>query len=163
MTKLSKSVTKLWQNAFKVWSNVMIADKIFDSRMIMEQCLWYNSCIRKGNNVANDMKLYTSGITQVRNIMVDDRLLSFEELIFKYGNMCDFLKYAQILSAITKLWKTNLNNILEYDLTDKFYQLLSCHKNFDRNLYDLVLPKYCLLPIHKLVESEIEIDKSNIN
>ena len=49
------------------------------------------------------MKLYTSGITQARHIIVGDKLLSFKELIFKYGNVFDFLKYAQILSAISKL------------------------------------------------------------
>ena len=48
-------------------------------------------------------------------------------------------------------------------MTDKHYQLLSCCKNFVRNLYDLILPKYCLLPMHKQVEWEIELDKSNIN
>ena len=129
----------------------------------MEQSLWYKSHIRIGNNVAYEMKLYTSGITQVRDKMVGDRLLSFEELISKYGNVCDFLKYAQILSAIPKLWKTNISNILEYELTYKPYQLLPCCKNFIRNLYDFILPKYCLLPVHKQVEWEIALDKSNIN
>ena len=110
MTKLSRSVTKFWQNVFQAWSTVTFTDKIFDSRMIMELSSWYNSHIRIGNNVAYDMKFYTSGITQVRDIMVGNRLLSFEELISKYG---------QILSVLPKLLKTNLNNILEYELTDK--------------------------------------------
>ena len=95
--------------------------------------------------------------------MVSNRLLSFKDLIFKYSNVCDFLKYAQILSVIPKLWKRNLNYILQYELTDKPYQLLSCYKNFVRNFYDLILPKYSLLPVHKQVEWEIKLDKSNIN
>ena len=121
---MSKSATKFWQNVFQAWSSVTFTDEIFDSRMIIEQSSWYNSHIRIGNNVVYDTKLYTSGTTQVRDIMVGNRLLSFEDLISKYGNMCNFLKYAQILSVIPKLWKTNLNNILEYALTDKPYQLL---------------------------------------
>ena len=92
MTKLSRSVTKFWQNVFQAWSTVTFTDKIFDARMIMELSSWYNSHIRIGNTVSYDMKLYTSGITQVRDIMVGNRLLSFEELISKYGNVCDFLK-----------------------------------------------------------------------
>ena len=163
MTKLSKFVTKIWTNVFQAWCIVTFTDKIFNSTMIMEQSLWYNGHIRIGNNVAYDMKLYTSGIIQVGDMMVGNRLLSFKEFISKYGNVCDFLKYTQILSVIPKLWKTNLNNILEYELNDQPYQLLSCHKNYVRNFYDLILPKYCMLCTHKQVEWEIELDKSNIN
>ena len=43
--------------------------------MIMEHSLWYNSHVRIGNNVAYDMKLYTSGITWVRDKMVGNRLI----------------------------------------------------------------------------------------
>ena len=75
MTKFSKSVTKFCKNVFQEGNIVTFTDKIFDSRMTMEQSLWYNSHIRIGNNVAYDMKLYTSGITQVWDIMVGDRLL----------------------------------------------------------------------------------------
>ena len=95
--------------------------------------------------------------------MVGYRLLSFEEIVFKYDNVCDFLKYAQILSAIPKLWKANCNHILEYELTEKPYQLLSCHSNFVRNLYDIIHQKYCLLSMHKQLEWGIKFDKSSIN
>ena len=83
MTKLSKSATKFWQNVFQAWSIITFINKIFDSRMIMEQSLRYNSHIRIGNNVAYDMKFYTFGITQVKEIMVSNRPLSFKELILK--------------------------------------------------------------------------------
>ena len=64
MTTFSKFVTQFWQNVFQAWSIVTFTDKIFDSRMVIEQSLWYNSHIRIGNNVTYDMKMYTSGITQ---------------------------------------------------------------------------------------------------
>ena len=83
MNKLSRSVTKFWQNVFQAWSIVMFTNKIFHSRMIMEQSLWYSNHIRIGNNVAYDMKLCTSGIIQVKDIMVGNRQLSFKEPILQ--------------------------------------------------------------------------------
>ena len=77
--------------------------------------------------------------------------------------MCDFLKNAQILSAIPKLWKTNIDNVLEFELTDMPYLQLSCPKNIFRNFHDLILPKYCLLPMNRQVEWEKELNKSNNN
>ena len=102
------------------------------------------------------MKSYTFGITNVRHIMLGGKLLSFKELVSKYSNVCDFLKYAEILSAIPKLPRTNLKNILDYELTNKPYHMLSFHKNIVRNLYDLIPPKHCLLLMHKQEEWEIE-------
>ena len=70
------------------------------------QILWSNSHIRKQNRPLYSRKMYESGITTLQDLVhhQENRLMNYEEIKDKFGDVGHFLYVGTIHAAIPKAW-----------------------------------------------------------
>ena len=79
---------------------------------ILDQCLWYNSYIKRANRVWYVPKAANIGLTHVRHIFskASKSFLTYNECVNKFGNVINHLNYVGLIASIPPLWK--LENVL---------------------------------------------------
>ena len=83
---------------------------------IMEQIVWYNSCIRVANKPVFMDKCFKAGFLKIKDILrIDGTLYNYEEFVAKYGAVTNFVSYNGLISAIPSTWKGTLKKNSEND------------------------------------------------
>ena len=75
-----------------------------------EEGLWFNTFVRNKNGPVYYDKMYRAGIRKIIDIYdhVNHKFLEFEEIIYEYGEIGNFLEYRALIAAIPTKWKESL-------------------------------------------------------
>ena len=97
--------------AWKVWASVNFIIPT-STQDVLNQYLWFNHHIRRAGILWSVPAAQRNGPYQIRDInnMLENRFLSYNELILKYGQVMDFVTYASLLRTIPKAWLASLRD-----------------------------------------------------
>ena len=96
-------------SVLKAWSKTCFSTPR-SKEEILDQPLWLNSHIRKGNQLLNNEKMRKRGIFFVRDIFDEKNgvALPFEDINRSYGNVGNFIEYLACTQQIPPNWKKRL-------------------------------------------------------
>ena len=101
-----------WCDVYRSWCNYNFRSP--DSAdEILNQVIWYNSCIRRDNKPIYSNNLFTNGIVYIHNLFHQEKrqIYTFQEFVTKYGYITDWLSYENVTRSIPQLWKNILKNM----------------------------------------------------
>ena len=77
---------------------------------ILTQVIWYNSFIKRANQMCYIDKMYNAGIVTISDIFdrSNNHCYNFDEFQLKYEATVDFVTYALILHLIPSWWRMML-------------------------------------------------------
>lgn len=123
-----KDIYKLCRSVF--WADVLLAWNIYKYQEIqtcqhmLQQKLWGNSLIRINNSIIGNNLAWQSGLIFVSDLYINSTLLSYEQIVLKFGNIMSWFEHQQLVDAVPILWRQSIER-----------QGAGCH----RNLVDLSL------------------------
>ena len=93
------------------WSKFNYDSVIDNTEQMLHSPIWGNSLIRKVNRPIFDREIIDSNIETILQIYdVNNRFLTFQELINQFGVNFEYLYYYGILATIPRLWKHTIKN-----------------------------------------------------
>ena len=140
-----KDVKKIIRHSF--WKFVLKAWAYYNYQKpethdeIVHQVLWLNSDIRRGGTPFISKDFHRKGIIKLKDITQNNMLMSYNELIQKYGKGLNWLEYKGLCKAIPNTWKDMLvqeQNVGNY--IPKYDQLLKKPKA-SANIYSQLIAK----------------------
>ena len=101
-----KKIPFFWKDVIVKWAKYNFIEPTNISSII-SQPLWFNSCIKNANNSMIYMtKAYDSGIFNIHDLLINNKLATFEQISSKYPNSgLNFLSYYGLINAIPRTWK----------------------------------------------------------
>ena len=94
-----------WSEVLTRWCeyNFFTSQNVND---IMEQIIWLNYYIRIYYKPVNNYKCWNSGLIRMADLYNSDKeVLSYNQIIRRFGSCTTFVEYYSLLEAILKLWK----------------------------------------------------------
>ena len=91
-----------WTNVLEAWAKVNF--KVPTSKAeVMNQCIWYNSCLKIGGCSFFWPKVYKSGLQKVEQIFNGGQLLDYESARLEFK--ITVMQWNSLISTIPKTWK----------------------------------------------------------
>ncbi len=90
-----------WYNVLTAWCHYNFEEKT-DIDSIMESPLWLNSELLIFGKPMVSKKCMEHNIIYIKDLMVNNRFMTFDEFTTNHGNVLNFLKYYGILKAISQ-------------------------------------------------------------
>jgi len=104
----------LWNQTLYLWYEYNFKDKelIVDTEEILNQHLFFNSCILINNKPLHNMKMFNVGIRKIKDIydMKNNRFKNLGEIQKEYKTDIPVLTYLGIYTSIPKVWKNVLKD-----------------------------------------------------
>lgn len=101
--------TSFWIDVLRAWSEIhfKILENVLD---IKNQVIWCNSNIKIKRTMLCNKRLIALRLFKVEHVYneLENRFMTFQELINNYGNIMDFVTYFGILKVIPVDWKNIL-------------------------------------------------------
>lgn len=100
--------------ASEFWGNVLVAWNIFSSKSVItvkdisEQIIWGNSTIKINNDLVFNQNAWEAGLVTIADLIEDKKLMTFDMVCAKYGQVLNWYEHAQIIDAIPSVWKNVL-------------------------------------------------------
>lgn len=138
----------LVHNEESFWSQVLYAWCLFNYRMptstvdINSQILWYNSHIRVQNTILFNNNAWEAGLIRVSQLFENRQLISYDNIVQRYGPVLTWLQHAQIIAALPNHWKTILfesHGTIVY--TPPRYTLLSPMTKITTDVYSYLISR----------------------
>ena len=124
------------KDVLKCWSEYNYKNDL-EEEEIPNQVIWYNSHIRIGNRVMYIHKPYEKGIIYLKDICLDNKIMTYEEMSTIYGDCMQRLEYYSLVHAIPKNWKNSIKCISsEIECEIKFCSLMEKAK-WSRIIYNV--------------------------
>ena len=144
----------VWYEILDKWANFnyLQSERIREKADILEQHIWFNSCIRKGGKTIVNKNLYHKGVKNIKDLLNNDKWYSLDEFNLKYDCNLNFLDYMSILQAIPKQWRKTIQEDVDYikvTTPNTLETLLNC-KHPVKWLYKVLISKNCILPDGRL-------------
>lgn len=153
--KICKS--PFWADVLYAWNcyNVKPVKTVKD---ISEQVIWGNSNIRINGEVVFSNHAYDVGLIAIGDLVIGNKIMSYDELSLKYGNVISWFFHRQIVAAIPVMWKQQIATqgslIVQRGYTTNFVRIAQA-----RNIYTSLIS--CSTNVENKFEKwqqEIELD-----
>ena len=97
-----------WKHTLSLWAtyHFYVPEHIDE---ISNQIIWYNSHVKVNNKVIFWKEWYDRGIVQIKDLIIENKVMTARELEFVYGLRIDTMKYNSLISAIPRRWKKVIN------------------------------------------------------
>ena len=113
-----KCLNKFWQDVLGSWY-LFNYNEPDEENEIVNQIIWYNSNIRVADQVIFNKHLYEKGIVYIKDLVFEQRIITYEELcnIFEITyDQLNVLTYNSIVTSIPREWRVTAccNDTFEY-------------------------------------------------
>ena len=105
---LSKKLPDFYKEVLQAWFSLKSEPTKLPS--IQREVLWNNRFIMIANKSVFNKKLYQNGMIFINDLLENGNLLSYNQLIQKYGNHITFFNYISLLDAIPQKWRNLMKN-----------------------------------------------------
>ena len=119
--------SKFWRSVVVAWAEFNFHTPITEQEM-STQILWYNSYIKSAGSLLFIKSMYDVGILYVKDLVMNDRFATYEELVELYGMPLNVMDYNKVVAAVPHMWKRAA--VVEQDCEDvsKFNDLMESEK-----------------------------------
>ena len=141
--KICKTNT-VWKYVLKAWCEY---NELFPMTYeeVREQYIWNNTYIRRDGQMIFYNMWYRQGIEQIKDIIVDDKFMSQEEICKTYNININWLDQQALISSIPVHWKSILEKkVREHEPCEHKYHVLCKTPKPTKKGYEGLISQPCI-------------------
>ena len=160
--KQFKCKSTYWQDVLGAWASFNHSTPETPEQ-IANEIIWYNSHITVDKKIVFCEKWYQKGIIYIKDLYVQNHVMSLVEFQDIWGSTEDVMTYNSIVSAIPTQWKRKMST-MESDVNEaewqSKYEYLQSKEKWSSHVYSCLIDTQVVL--NETVEKQIKICHSNI-
>lgn len=136
--------------------------ELFDNRLdILNENLWFNSCIKIGGKTTCLVSWFEAGIKYLKDLSIDYRWKTLDEIETEFKLRPKLLDYLGILHSINKEWRLKIKTIDNLPIVkEKVHNITTlCHtKKGSKYIYDKLVTNKCEIPTTRWENWVLDLD-----